>query len=360
MTKRAMTCLLVSAFLSFSSKVFAPAVQETLLSDSENAYSPVPSPDGTMIAYVCTDPPEDGIVVWGGRSSVRSQVKVMTSKGQLITSRPLADTFLSGWTLDGRALVCYRDWRYYVVSLDGRILLEGQTPESKANHQRAERVSFLSHQGTPVWIENDSSGCRIQTPDGTLAAREGGPFGQFAIPSTDERYIAVSGGDRLWIYDTQEGSWADLGEIVIHPGYSDWHYVQPSWDPWFRDSRHVVFVSSSALVVSSPDGRDRQVLTQIPGQAGLAAPSPDGRLLAYVTFEGRARELRPDLTFFGDTTVWVIPNMPGSKAFAVSEKNKDTTYAMAWLSNHEIVFDRLSDDLEWHRRARLWKVRVAP
>jgi len=70
MNKRAISCFLVSAFLS---NVFAPAVKETLLSESENAYSPVPSPDGTMIAYVCTDPPEDGIVVWGGRSSVRSQ-----------------------------------------------------------------------------------------------------------------------------------------------------------------------------------------------------------------------------------------------------------------------------------------------
>jgi len=135
---RASIGLVILGLLCCSPNGTAQPFSEILLSDSENAYNPIPSPDGTMVAYVCTGR-------WGkgtggfGRSNLKSIVKVMSADGLLITEDGLAETFLAGWTRDGRALVCYRDWRYSLVSLDGRVLLEGEIPESTGRYSRPER-----------------------------------------------------------------------------------------------------------------------------------------------------------------------------------------------------------------------------
>src|SRR5215468_4596034 len=54
---------------------------ELLLSDTQNACTPIPSPDGSMIAYVLTgrwDRGSGGL----GRSNLRSQVMVMDRDGR--------------------------------------------------------------------------------------------------------------------------------------------------------------------------------------------------------------------------------------------------------------------------------------
>jgi hypothetical protein len=42
------------------------------------------------------------------------------------------DTFLAGWTPKGDQLVCYRDWKYSLVMLNGKRSLEGKVRNAES------------------------------------------------------------------------------------------------------------------------------------------------------------------------------------------------------------------------------------
>jgi hypothetical protein len=334
--------------------------QEVLLAETENAYNPIPNPDGTLIAYVRTGLNRARGSGGLGRSNLRSDVMVMKADGTLLTAIPLADAFLAGWSSDGRNIICYRDSRYFLVSLDGRGITRGEIPSKDGDINRMERVSYLSDTDSPIWIQNnDDASAVIRTPRDEIAQYPGGHLSEMIIPSPDGRYIAVTGAwkSRLRVYDRHTSSWSDLGEVMIHPN-SNWDYIKPSWNPWFRDSSRLVFISGSSLVINSPDGLQKQILTDVGSKAGLAAPSPDGEYIAYATFEERPMNLRPDLKFLGGTTLWVISAVSGAKPYPVTGKNQDATYCLSWLNNRELVFDRIADT-PFYRQAHLWRAEVS-
>lgn len=91
--------------------------------------------------------------------------------------------------------------------------------------------------------------------------------------------------------------------------------------------------------------------------AGLAVPSPNGKQVAYVTFEGTPMEARPDLTFWGRTTIWAIAVNGSAKPRPVTRQAAETTYCLRWLSDSELVFDRVADEV-LYRQARIWKTEV--
>jgi Tol biopolymer transport system component len=107
---------------------FSQTAKEQLLSKTENAYNPIPSPDGTKIAYIRTGWGRNYPAMSLGRSNLITEVKVMDSEGRILTEKPLADTFLAGWTPDGKNLICYRDYKYFLVSLEGKRSKEIQIP----------------------------------------------------------------------------------------------------------------------------------------------------------------------------------------------------------------------------------------
>jgi hypothetical protein len=332
--------------------------KEALLSESENAYNTIPNQDGSLIAYVRTGWGREGGSGGFGRSNLRSEVMVMNADGTLLTRKPLVDAFLSGWTPDGKNLICYRDLRYFLISATGETIARGQLPNTDRLDNRSERVSYLSGVESPVWIQNDSREAFIQTPRGKIA-RYPGHLGELIIPSPDEKYIAVTSPQNsfLRVYDMRDNSWSDLGAITIHPN-SEWDYIKPSWNPWFSDSARLAFISGSSLIISSPDGRDKQIVADVGSKAGLAVPAPDGELIAYATFEDRPMKMRQDLKFWGGSTLWVVPTVHGAKAYPVTGKHQDTTYCLRWLDNKQLVFDRIADE-SFYRRARLWKAQVS-
>jgi hypothetical protein len=331
----------------------ARAPNEMLLSDAENAYNPIPNQNGSFIAYVRTGWGREGGSGGTGRSNLRSEVMVMDADGNQVTSRPLADAFLSGWTSDGRNLICYRDWRYLLISVDGETITRGQIPDTNQQNIRHERVSYLSDIDSPIWIQDNA----IQTPSESIA-QSPGHWGEMIIPSPDERYIAVTGARSSFfeVYDRRDNSWSNLGKVRIHPD-AEWDYIKPSWNPWFSDSSRLAFISGSSLVISSPDGRDKRILADVGDKAGLAVPSPDGELIAYATFEERPQRSRQDLKFWGGSTLWVISTARGTRAYPVTEKNQDTTYCLRWLNRDELVFDRMADE-NLYRKSRIWKARI--
>jgi hypothetical protein len=120
--------------------------------------------------------------------------------------------------------------------------------------------------------------------------------------------------------------------------------MKATWNPWFADSLHLAYFSGSNLVVSEPDGIAKRAIP-IEGHAGLATPSPDGKSVAYLSFDPHPRGARPDLQLWGGTIVWVLPLAAGGKPSAVTEKNSATTYDLRWLGNEALVFDRLDDEV---------------
>ena len=358
--------------LCFPPHVFNQLSNQTLLSDTENAYNPVPSPDGSMIAYVRTGRWEKGSGGMG-RSNLRSQIMVMDSRGHILTKEPLADAFLAGWAPDGKSLVCYRDHDYFLVLLDGKKTKEIKVPFTVGRSEHnAERGAYLPSIASMVFVKHIFSGNgpsdAIYTA-GKQLARNTDRLGEMLVPSPDGRYIAAVDDQfadgNLWVYDTQNDSWTNLGSITIHPkisfagfGNNDWEWMKATWSPWFPDSSRLALIQDSSIVISTPDGKTKQVVTKLTDKAGLPTPSPDGKLIAYVTFDAKLHETQPHWTFWGNTIVWVVPTVPAAKSRAVTNKSSETTYCLRWLNRNTIVFDRFDEGIPFLSHHRLWSATV--
>jgi WD40 repeat protein len=333
-----------------------PQTQNETLLSAENAYNPIPSPDGKYIAYVRTGWGKSGGSGGFGRSNLVSQVVVIDSAANFAAAKPLADAFLSGWTSDSAATVCYRDGEYSLVSMVGKHLSNGRLPAA-TNVLATERVTYLPRSRTVIWSRQSGFHTVLETPSGVLAQRDGWQ-GALIAPSPDGKYIAITGGwlqSHLWVYDIDRSNWADLGEASIHPD-PNWEYIKPSWNPWFANSLRLAYFTrdNSVLSINAPDGKQRMDI-QIEGRAGLATPSPDGQSLAYVTFEPRPRKERQDLQFWGGTRIWVIPLTVQPEPLPVTSKSPDETYDLRWLGDHALVFDRIAD-VPFYKQSRIWKV----
>jgi hypothetical protein len=155
--------------------------------------------------------------------------------------------------------------------------------------------------------------------------------------------IDVTGlaNQHLWIYDTEEKTWPDLGLEVVHPadwgGNNRWDWMKCSWDPWFADSSHVAFTHGSSIMVSTPDGKSKQNIVGPSGTIGLATPSPDGNLIAYVKFGPVRHEEQPHWTFWGNTTIWVVPAQ-GGEARQITKQAEESTYCLRWLNTKRSRF----------------------
>ena len=352
-------CAFLALFLSTS--IFAAGASpqeftETLLS-TDNAYNPIPGPDGRYIAYVRTGWGEKSWVGFG-RASLVSDVKIINTEGAP-TSKTLAkDYFVSGWTPDSTHLLCFRDGRYTLVSVDGKESRKGNIPNNQKLNSFSEWVAYLPTISSVVWNRQvDKSNRAIETPDQTIV-KEKGFLGGRVVPSPDGRYLAVyseSSKTNLRVYNIHSQTWKDLGEVSIHPD-TNWLYIQPNWSPWFADGSRLVFPRGSSIVISSPDGIQQNEI-KVDGSAGLPVPSPDGKSVAYVTYEPRPMNNRPDLQFWGGTTILVISVADGSRPRRLTEKNPDEVLDLKWLGNETLVFDRVADEV-FYKQARIWKVSV--
>jgi Tol biopolymer transport system component len=353
---RSSVTLVISALLLMA-RAQSQATSETLLT-LDNAYNPIPSPDGKYIAYVRTGWGRQGGSSGFGRSNLVSEVAVIDASGNLVEKNPVADAFLSGWTPDSTNLVCYRDGEYSLVSRKGKSSSKARLPGA-TNVIGAERVSYLPQLGMMVWSRRDGFHTVLETPNGVLAQHDGWK-GAMIAPSPDGRYVAIAGSwprSHLWVYDIDLKMWADLGEGDIHPD-REWDYIKPSWNPWFTDSSQLAFFTrnGSVLSISTPDGKQRKDI-QINGTAGIASPSPDGQFIAYVTFESRPQNVRPDLQFWGGTRVWIISLGGKMEPRPVTQKSVDETYDLRWLDDHTLLFDRVAD-VVFYKQSRIWKADV--
>ena len=75
-----------------------------------NAYQPLPSPDGKVIAYVLTGRNLRGGSGGFGRSNLETGVRFFDINGQTRQDSGI-EGFLGEWLHDSSAVVEYRDWR---------------------------------------------------------------------------------------------------------------------------------------------------------------------------------------------------------------------------------------------------------
>jgi len=336
---------------------------QTQLSD-ENAYNPVPSPDGKKIAAVRTGWHRPGGSSGFGRSNLVSEIILLDREGHILSSKPPADGFVADWTKAG--IVVFRDWSYALVSEDGSIVQKGRVcpgrSVSEAPPTCAERVAYLSTINSFVWVFEKFDDSVLMTPRGDLSSHHHEGFlGDSLAPSPDERYIAagpVHLSRSLHIYDLREKAWIELGTATIHPD-PDWNFMEPSWSPWFADSSQLTFFDTDGLVVSSPDGHQRRVVLRAEEPAGLAAPSPDGRRIAYATFTSRPRTAGPrNQPIWSCSGIWVVGLQATSQPRRLVGPASDLTYDLRWLDNEHLVFDRIDTATLISPKARIWIVDV--
>jgi WD40-like Beta Propeller Repeat len=322
-----------------------------ILLSNENAYNPVPSPDGKKIAAVRT-----GWGRWGGsggtgRSNLRSELIILNRAGRTLSSKPLADSFVADWNQDG--IVSFRDWSYALLSENGSIRKDGRVCSSELIHDPfsgcTERVAYLPFLGSFVWVHQKFGDSALVTPRGELSSHHCDRFlSEWLVPSPNERYVAIGPvrlGLKLNVYDLQEKAWIDLGRAIIHPDQS-WYWFQPSWSPWFADSSQLAFFTADGLVISSPDGERRRTVLRTKEPAGLAVPSPDGRRIAYATYPSGSRT----------SGIWVIGVEESAQPQRIVEQAPGSIYDLRWLDNEHLVFDRIENGSP--PRARIWLARV--
>ena len=78
--------------------------------------------------------------------------------------------------------------------------------------------------------------------------------------------------------------------------------------------------------------------------AELSGGTWEGTISVYVTFEPRPTRGRPDLQFWGSTTIWVVIASAESEPRPVTQKNEDDVLDLEWLNNDVVLFDGIADE----------------
>jgi Tol biopolymer transport system component len=358
-----MSYRIVVFLLMIGSLVASPAQQLATQLFDLNAYEPIPSPDGKLIAYVQTGRALSGGSGGFGRSNLQSVVSFCDASGQTPKGLGL-EGFLGEWLPDSSAIVGYRDWKFALMSPSGSTKSGSMTPVQAGLW--SERVAYLRNFHRFTWIAyTDDGGTILQTGDGPIAKFQLTlDIDAVIAPSPDGRYLAIGDtegmgetfrdGPLLRVYDTESKTLTNLGSLTIHPDPS-WDYNKPGWNPWFPDSKHLAFFSGASLYVSSPDGSERRKLLEAE-HGGLAIPSPDGTMVAYATFSARPMKFRPDLNFWSGSSLWVVSS-GGGAARRITSSSEDETYDLRWLTGKSLIFDRISEGL-FNEHARIWTVTI--
>jgi Tol biopolymer transport system component len=300
-----------------------PPPGETEFLPGVSAFSPVPSPDGSLVAFVRVGWAGMGL----GQSNLETDVFVADARGTVLSREPVAPgLFLQGWTLDGKEIACSR------ASVGAQVRPGRSTDARSASKADA------------IWFRGEDHRF-VPSPDGRHVA-------EYTRPSR-------SGTSVLVVTDQGEESPVVFGEIVVCPSL-DWEWMGSTWSPWSHDGSAIAFVSSeNDVVVASPDGAWRRTVTRPALPAALATISPDGRHVAFVTYDPTSYPRRSDLVFHGNAVVWVAANRAGARATAVTKARPETCFHLRWLGDSALVFDRLKAPLPYEQ-PRIYRVQLDP
>ncbi len=377
----------------------AVAAKETEF-PSRNGTVPMVSPDGKWVAYVETGWGRPGGTGGLGRSNLLSMVHVVRADGT--DDRIISDMFLVGWLADSRRVGSARDGYAAVSDLDGNIVGEFGDPvgpegqkhaDQRANWRkddlRRQMGGGMPHRRCLDWLNPVASGeGGAFSPDGKqygplfrikdkvcLLDAEGGPT-PITIPEeplqppwkdeggTEGGWVlrsrmvvtvqqALAGGQAVWSPDgrhivlTGRGhaplvleapTWrAAVIEADPLPSYGDRDYRKCRWNPWAKDGTGLAFVRAGQVWVAAPHGREARQLTFDGGTKAWPTFSRDGRRVAYVAWQ---TDSRVNYGRVGPSDLWVV-DVETTLAVRATVPSPARIYCLDWLSEHEVIFDRV-------------------
>lgn len=158
-------CLVFAAVLLSTGAPPVPAQISRI--SNENAYNPIPSPDGEKIVAVRT-----GWGRWGGsggtgRSNLRSDLIVLDRFGHLLSPTALAESFAADWNRDNSGVAFFSAEGLVISSPDGknqRVVFRPEEPAGLAvpspDGDAIAYATFRSRSCTGIWWVSlkDSSG----------------------------------------------------------------------------------------------------------------------------------------------------------------------------------------------------------
>lgn len=360
---------------------------------SREGTGPVVSPDGKWVAYVEIGWGRPGGSGGMGRSNLLSLTHVVRSDGS--ADHLVSDMFLAGWMADSRHLGSARDGFAAVVNLNGKVVTEfGEPldepysgrgigrevwPTSEARHQFGVRMphskGFQSRSMDPrTMIDLDYGEDAAFSPDGKwfgprrvndrwqFVDEEGekaevpvpadsGFWGSRAIWSADGAHVVIiplhpsNSGGRGKIVEPSKAFVIDfLGQAVKAelevdqvPWIGEWDYRKGRWNPWSKDGKHVAFIRRGQVWIADGDGDNARQVTFDAANKVFPTFSPDGKRLAYLTWQ---YDERGGYTRLGPTDLWVVDLTTGL-AVRVTHADAGRIEDLDWLGDNTLIYDRL-------------------
>ncbi|HEX6039445.1 Ig-like domain-containing protein [Longimicrobium sp.] len=215
------------------------------------AADPVPSPDGSRIAFVVRVPEYESSDIWIANRDGSGLARLTESTE--IDDQPT-------WSPDGQKIA----FRSYASERGSDIWI--MNPDGSGKRQLTpDPLPGITYEMRPAW-----------SPDGTRIA-----YARALFDQADLCIIPAAGGEAVCLTSTTEND------------------TEPAWSP---DGTRIVFrrnfAGDSDLMFISPEGGQPTRL-QIPGYQFLPAWSPDGQLIAFSQSSGpgdamQLRTIRPD------------------------------------------------------------------
>jgi Tol biopolymer transport system component len=114
-----------------------------------------------------------------------------------------------------------------------------------------------------------------------------------------------------------------------------WRYRKGRWNPWSRDGKRMAIVRQGQVWTVDPDGNATQATFDAKNKV-FPTFSPDGRMVAYITWQSDTRE---HYTRLGPTDIWVVDLKTGLAA-RVTRADAGRIESLDWLDNGTLIFDR--------------------
>ncbi len=342
---------------------------------SHNGTRPQTSPDGQWIAYEETGWGRPGGSGGFGRSNLISISHVARIDGT--EDRVVSDMFLVGWMSDSKRVGTARDGFAAISDFDGNVVAEfGNSGAEKYRFSSAQPVdwtkgdlrsqfgAFMPHQKHLDGSENygfgeggafspdgkwygllqDNKGMFLLAVDGQrtqINVREGfSRWRPLTNWSPDGRYLQLSGDASWLIIDLQaDNASYEIENVDVGTIPGDWSSRCDS-NRWSKDGTRLTFVRNGQIWVSDALGKNPKQITFDSTRKVSPVFSPDGRFIAYLTWQPDARRHYPRL---GPTDLWVV-DVESTLALRVTSPATARINSLDWLNDHTLIFDRLQDE----------------
>ena len=295
--------------------------ESTLIVTDEGMYAaPIWSPDGTQLAYSSGTGVEDE----------KQCIRIVDSTGNELKTLPDlgGDEIVIGWSKDGKKLLVQgliQDEVYYtmfyIVDIEsGEAELVGDFRED--NFESVQYAEWSPDEKYVIFAAADGEGMssiyRLDVSDGSLVAMTQGYYDDTPKWSPDGQYVMFtrlreedSAKSKEGEYNPSIDIWiadADGNEFKCMAKGEFTDHLDAVWSP---DGKHIVFIRSpkdiraqNELVLYSIESGEEKVLKRGKEYKYIPVISPDGKTVAFASFDGSDEGEMPEQGF--DSSIYIV------------------------------------------------------